>query len=222
MYKLLIAVFALVTVSFSAIIPVTPPPNTLTQFEHDKAYLWRINLAEYIPDGETLESAILYIDDVNNVPEPDYSDVLYVDLVKLNYAGGSPNDVRVYTNDGNGDRFMSNDFRWSEATSVATYSDNNSYNEDSYYWGGWGWIKNTKTINPTQDLAYSLNIDKITEYMDGPANGWLGIGFDGDCHYGFSSVRLELVTAPTTVPEPTLLSLLGCGLLGMAFFRRKK
>lgn len=213
MYKLLISLFALVAVSSAAIIPVNPTSN-LSQFEHSKAYLWRINLAEYIPDGETLESAILYLDQINNNPEPDYSDVLYVDLVKLNYAGGSPNDVRVYSNDGYGDRFMSKDSRWSEASNIDTYSDNNAtFTYYPYY----------SINNQPENLAYSIDINKIYEYMNGPANGWIGIGFDGDCHYSNSSVSLVLTTKPpTTVPEPALLSLLGCGLLGMAFFRRKK
>jgi hypothetical protein len=93
-----------------------------------------------------------------------------------------------------------------------------SYDSDNSNWGYW--IKHTGLI--PEDFKVALNVADITNFItDGTADGWIGIGVDADCHYS-GSVKLVVTTKQTNVPEPTLLSLLGCGLLGLAFFRRKK
>ena len=70
----------------------------------------------------------------------------------------------------------------------------------------------------TEDFDRTLDASVVNEFKDA-SNGWIGIGIDADCHY---MGNVSLVVNTTSVPEPATLSLLGFGLLGMLFFRRKK
>lgn len=83
--------------------------------------------------------------------------------------------------------------------------------------GLWQRVRNYKT----EDFNRTLNAATVNEFKS-ISKGWIGIGLDADCHYT-GNVSLVVTTKTTTnVPEPTLISLLGAGLLGLAFFRRKK
>lgn len=50
----------------------------------------------------------------------------------------------------------------------------------------------------------------------------VAFGFDPDCHFWNNGITFCLTTAPNVVPEPTTLALLGTGLAGLYYRRRRK
>ena len=71
-----------------------------------------------------------------------------------------------------------------------------------------------------EDLVINFSASQLDMLESYIADGNFGFGFDPDCHYYNDGVKFQFTTAE--VPEPTLISLLGCGLLGLVFVRRRK
>lgn len=68
------------------------------------------------------------------------------------------------------------------------------------------------------NLVYEFNVDQLSilnKYIKN--GGTFGLGFDPDCHFFNNGVKLTL-----QVPEPSLISLFGLSLIGLAFTSRKK
>src|SRR5437016_7258156 len=50
----------------------------------------------------------------------------------------------------------------------------------------------------------------------------VAFGFDPDCHFWNDGITFSFTTAPTATPEPTTLALLGTGLAGLYYSRKRK
>jgi hypothetical protein len=75
--------------------------------------------------------------------------------------------------------------------------------------------------NPKLNLIYDLGaLGLVPTLGTYAADGRLGFGFDPDCHYYNDSVTVCITTS--VVPEPSVLSLLGLGLTGVAIFTRRR
>ncbi len=109
---------------------------------------------------------------------------------------------------------------------------------------GWGWVENSVGITPNHqlvdDAAGYLN---ITFYYTGPTEAGPITGLDGFSfesntgtenplgEYSYQATKIQgnlpdqgqgNVDLPATVPEPASVMLIGGGLVGLAFFRRKR
>ena len=70
-------------------------------------------------------------------------------------------------------------------------------------------------------LSYSLgDLGLLDEFQNYAQDGYVGFGFDPDCHYYNGGISVTVDTE--TVPEPATFSLMGLGLLGGGIFRRCK
>jgi hypothetical protein len=207
--------------SFAGVIPISPPgEGDLGDLDHSKAYLWEINLKNYIPNGEVLTGAQVSINDIQNWMEPE-NDILYVSLLDMKTPSkpGDPNQVVTFTdNQAVGNFFGTTNPNWIATSTIGSYSDNN----DRYGWTGSSWWKRQIHTEITEDISWNLDINKMISYSGD--NGWIGLGFDPDCHYWNTGVKLTLTTKPASVPEPGLFSLMLLGFTGIfgAFLKQRK
>jgi hypothetical protein len=227
--KLSALVLGIVTASvttFATPIVITPWPvgNTnyydMQDFDHYKAYKWKLNLdyfyknsPNYVPNSTwTVTSGKLEIFNITNNMEPESNDILRANLLDLSTAPvASPNSTIVYTDaQAPSNLFGSANLSrgWSRSTKIGSFSDNNGKTATNNI----SWVFNTALI------------DKINDYKS--ENGWIGIGFDPDCHYTNTGVKLTLdvKSVPVNVPEPSSVGLLLMGLtmIGGISINRKK
>lgn len=72
------------------------------------------------------------------------------------------------------------------------------------------------------DFVYTFTADQLrvlsTYFLNGSD---IAFGFDPDCHFWNDGIVFSFTTTPNTVPEPTTMVLLGSGLAGL-YYRRKR
>lgn len=244
MFKVLGLAVIMASLSFGEIIiDLTTPENI---WDHYNAALIRVDLDNYIGDGDVVESATLKFTDIQNFKEPEDNDILHIDLLQLNAAGTGVQDVMYFSDNQEASNYFqvaSNcEYTWIDGVSaVGSYTDNNDKNayityafKPAYwektnpshdwrfeYWDNYHnaavWSKYNNYT--TEDFDVALNAATVNSFKSS-ADGWIGIGVDADCHY---TGNLSLVVeTKTNVPEPTMVSLLGCSLIGLTFIRRKR
>lgn len=124
-------------------------------------------------------------------------------------------DIRDYTTEEN---YLYVHLLDSATSGVTTYGDSHPWLfEDDL--SGQGILLNTWSLPATpQDIYYSFTADELSDLMTYLTDGNFGLGFDPDCHYWNNGITLTV----QTVPEPGMLLLLGSGLVGLAFYRRRR
>ena len=202
MKRIIGLIFTLLIFSFGIfadqIIIDAPGDGDLDDFDHYQAYLWRIDLDAYMDAGAEIYDVTIYIDDIADWTAEWY-DILWVNMVDPNYLYGTNYVTSYYDGQYPSNYFATIRNQYSASTLVGTWSD--------------------PSYPPTpQDISFSVDVDLFNLYREDNNN--IGFGFDGDCHYWNNGVRLVINT--NSVSEPTLISLLGCGLLGLFLVRRRR
>lgn len=73
-------------------------------------------------------------------------------------------------------------------------------------------ITYTNLSNEAQNLSYTFTSDQLKSLNTFAADGRFGLGFDPDCHFYNSGVKLDITTR--TIPEPQTFVLLALGSVG--------
>jgi len=80
--------------------------------------------------------------------------------------------------------------------------------------------------NERADVTYTFSSAEVAKLNTYLADGNFGLGFDPDCHYYNSGIKMRIQTGlepPTPpVPEPSTFALLGLGLAGAFIARRRR
>lgn len=171
-----------------------PSPANLNNLDHWKYCSWGVDLTN-IPAGETITSATLYFDSIDNWLGGCEENYLYIHLLDSPAPGFTewPDVLGGYGDDWGG-----------AGPLVATYSDSAYGAENLQY-----------------DLGSLGLLDTFKAYA---ADGTAGFGFDPDCHYWNEGARLDVSTRTSDVPEPSSIMLIltgGIPALGMALRRRR-
>lgn len=175
----------------------------LVQMSHYWYYTWGINWT--LPETDHIVAAsITYNNIYNNAVEPDQ---LYTHLLNT-----------VVDPNGN-----LTDPDWQNANgyqSILISGVDNQEGGDQF--AGQGlllgvWDDPVGGIARGFNLSYNIPSANFSWLSDGN----FGFGIDPDCHY-YTEYPSGVTVRIETVPEPASMLLLGCGLLGLGFFGRKR
>ncbi|MBN1492760.1 MAG: PEP-CTERM sorting domain-containing protein [Candidatus Omnitrophica bacterium] len=188
------AFICIATQAFAAVYSFTPTRADIYDLDHYRYYTWGINFAP--PEGETILSASLAIDNINNW-QPEANDRLYIHLFDNVQSG-----LTAYW-DGQlgGDNFQ---YWTQENILLDVYTDLHD------------------APGPAEDYSYEFtqsDLAYLTQYAGN--DGRIGFGFDADCHYWNDGVTFTVETETIPVPEPASVLLFGMSLIGMFGMKRR-
>jgi hypothetical protein len=176
--------------------------------DHHNAYAWRIGGVDLT--GKSITSATLTFKNIRNWDSN--RNMLFIHLLDTAKAAGvssfqdaPANQVPVIdiNDDFAGTRYLNNPL-------VASGTANTFLTQQEFSSTG-------------RDFVYTFTADQLKVLSAYFLNGSdIAFGFDPDCHFWNDGVAFCFTTTPNTVPEPTTMLLLGSGLAGLYYRRRRQ
>lgn len=202
--------------------------------DHHLAYTWRLSNVT-IPQGHEIVSATLTISNIRNWDSN--PNVLFIHLLNTaqtysSNSAGSPTTgwhTRTYDYGDQGavTGFVDVSLGQSPVSSISDAFGDAGYASNPLVVGAndisnnmWLAAQSFTTTATTYTLSLtSAQLAQLAAYI---ANGNdFAFGFDADCYFWNNGITFTFTTAPSAVPEPASMLLLGAGLVGFGYFKRR-
>lgn len=178
-----------------------------TGLTHDDYYSWGFNIT--VPANEDISSATITFEGLRNWDNR--RNHLYVHI--LGDVGEDKLGFRK-AGDDSGTNFVDSLNSWNLNGEGNTFV----YDFGLPYGNG-----NNATI--ARNVSFTISDLSVLSFLNtATSDGLFGLGFDPDCHFWATKLKLTLISeggGSQEVPEPGTILLVGVGLLGLGFLRKK-
>lgn len=189
--------------------------------DHHLAYTWRLNNVS-VPQGQTVTAATLTFTSIRNWDTN--PNMLFVHLLDTANSFTSASGTRTATVNGV-TSFQDVDPNQVPVTNISDAFAGSDLASNPLVASGTGnsllFSRSFTTTASTYVFTFtSAQLQVLSQYL---ANGnSLAFGFDSDCHFWNNGITFSYTTTPSAVPEPMTLTLLGTGLAGLYYKRRRQ